>query len=189
MPRKRESAISLSAEKPKRRQRPGRPGCGGLLELPYPGLTALRQGPASLCASHFRPHEIEVMMTPLNPSSHARPLPVARRQAPLPTAGAKGLVAERIQARKRRIRVIRTRVVAIATAMFVASSGGILVQLVTGNDPALAKAAAAKVASTAGKSSSSGSTPSSSMSGSSTSGASSGSSNSGKTTAVTTSSS
>jgi hypothetical protein len=57
----------------------GRPGCGGLLELPYPGLTALRQGPASLCASHFRPHEIEVMMTPLpNDSWRTRPGAAAR---------------------------------------------------------------------------------------------------------------
>jgi len=101
-------------------------------------------------------------------------------------------VAERLRARKHRIRAIRRRVVALATAMFLASSGGILVQLVTGNDPALAKAAAAKaakVASTAGKSSSSGSTSSSSTPGASTSGASSGSSSSGTATAVTTSSS
>lgn len=101
-------------------------------------------------------------------------------------------MAERLRARKHRIRVIRRRVVAFATALFLASSGGILVQLVTGNDPALAKAAAAKaakVASTTGKSSRAGSSSGASTSGSSTSGASSGSSGSGTATAVTTSAS
>lgn len=136
----------------------------------------------------FLPIEIEVMMIPLDFPSRARPFPVARRQAPRSAggSGANRVVAERLRSRKRRIRVIRTRVVAIATATFLASSGGILVQLVTGNDPALAKAA--KVASAAGKSSSSGSTSSSAKSSSSISGTSSGSSSSG-TTAVTTSSS
>jgi hypothetical protein len=112
--------------------------------------------------------------------------PGADRPGPRSAAGsgAKRLVAERLRARKRRIRVIRRRVVGLATALFLASSGGIFVQLVTGNDPALAKAAAAKTASVTSKSSGSGST-----SGSSTSGASSGSSSPGTTTAVTTSSS
>src|SRR5450755_2131402 len=105
-------------------------------------------------------------MTPADFSSDARPAPVTGRAKPRSAAGtgAEGLVAKRLRARKHRIRAIRRRVVALATAMFLASSGGILVQLVTGNDPALAKAAAAKaaakaakVASTAGKSSSSGS--------------------------------
>ncbi len=83
--------------------------------------------------------------------------------------------------------MIRTRVVAIATAMFPASSGGFLVQLVTGNDPALAKAA--EGACTAGKSSSSGSKSSGSTSDSSAATTSSGSSSSSKTTAVARSSS
>jgi hypothetical protein len=143
---------------------------------------------------HFYPSQIEVTMTPADFSSDARPAPVTGRAKPRSAAGtgAEGLVAKRLRARKHRIRAIRRRVVALATAMFLASSGGILVQLVTGNDPALAKAAAAKaakVASTAGKSSSSGSTSSSSTPGASTSGASSGSSSSGRATAVTTSSS
>lgn len=138
------------------------------------------------------PSRIEVAMTSPYRPPDAVPLPAADRTTPpaTPGSGAKRLVAERLRARKRRIRAIRTRVVAIATAIFLASSGGILAQLVTGNDPALAKAATAKtatVASSASKSSSSGS--SSSTSGSSTSGTSSGSSSSGTTTAVTTSSS
>ncbi len=130
-------------------------------------------------------------MTAVDPSSYARPVPVARRAMPRSAAGsgAKGLVAERLRARKHWIRAIRRRVVGFATALFLASSGGILVQLVTGNDPALAKAAAAKAASTTGKSSSSGSSLSASTSGSPTSGTSSGSSSSGTATAVTTSSS
>jgi hypothetical protein len=132
-------------------------------------------------------------MTPADPSSYARPVPTTRRAMPRSAArsGAKGVVAERLRARKRRIRAIRRRVIAFATAMFLASSGGILVQLVSGNDPALAKAAAAKAASTTSKSSGSGSSSSAAGSGSSSgsSSSSSGSSSSGTTTAVTTSSS
>jgi uncharacterized membrane protein YgcG len=163
------------------------------LDLPYAELTALREGAVSLCGARC-PSEIEVTMTPVDPSSDARPAPVARLAMPRSAAGsgAEGLVAERLRAREHRIRAIRRRVVAFATALFLASSGGILVQLVTGNDPALAKAAAAraaKVASTTGKSSSSGSSSGASTSGSSTSGASSGSSGSGTATAVTTSAS
>jgi len=156
-------------------------------------------------------------MTPL-PSSDARPAPVTGRAMRRSAAGsgAEGLVAERLRERKHRIRAIRRRVVALATAIFLASSGGILIQLVTGNDPALVKAAAAKeakVASIAGKSSGSSSTAkvastsgkssgssskstsrsrsksSSSKTGASTSGGSSGSSSSATATAVTTSSS
>lgn len=139
----------------------------------------------SLCGA-FLPIQIEVTMTPADSSSDARPAPVTGRVMPRSAAGsgAKGVVAERLRARKHRIRAIRCRVVALATATFLATSGGILVQLVTGNDPALAKAAAAKTASATSKSSGSGSTSSSS-----TSGASSGSSSSGTATAVTTSSS
>jgi cytoskeletal protein RodZ len=60
------------------------------------------------------------------------------------------VVAERLRARQHRVSVIRRRVVAIAMAMFLASSGGIFVQLVSGNDPALAKSATkTAVASTA----------------------------------------
>ena len=155
------------------------------LDLPYAGLTALREGAVSLCGA-FLPIQIEVTMTPVDFASDARPAPVTGRAMPRSAAGsgAEGLVAERLRARKHRIRAIRCRVVALATAMFLATSGGILVQLVTGNDPALAKAAAAKTASATSKSSGSGSTSSSS-----TSGASSGSSSSGTATAVTTSSS
>ena len=141
----------------------------------------------SLCGA-FLPIQIEVTMTPADSSSDARPAPVTGRVMPRSAAGsgAKGVVAERLRARRHRIRAIRCRVVALATATFLAISGGILVQLVTGNDPALAKAAAAaaKTASATSKSSGSGSTSSSS-----TSGASSGSSSSGTATAVTTSSS
>jgi hypothetical protein len=43
-----------------------------------------------------------------------------------------------LQARRRRVRLIRRRVVGAATAMFIASTGGILVQLAAGHDPALA---------------------------------------------------
>ena len=120
-------------------------------------------------------------MTPPDTASHALPLPARR---PARSAGSRpsthGLVAERLQARRRRTTAIRRRVVAIAAAMFLAVSGGIFVQLVTGNDPALVSAAA--------KTTPVASTPSS---GSTSSGAttSSGSSSSGAPTAVTTSAS
>ena len=127
-------------------------------------------------------------MTPPDASSHALPFPGAGARGPAPRANprpaAQGLVAERLQARNRRIKAIRRRVVGIAAAMFLATSGGITLQLVSGNDPALAKSAA-KTTTAASTASNSGSTSTAST-GSSTS---SGSSSSGTTTAVTTSAS
>jgi hypothetical protein len=41
-------------------------------------------------------------------------------------------------ARRQRVRLIRRRVVGLATGLFLATTGGILVQLVSGHDPALA---------------------------------------------------
>jgi hypothetical protein len=128
-------------------------------------------------------------MTPPDASSHALPFPGAGARRPAPRANprpaaAQGLVAERLRARGRRIKTIRRRVVGIAAAMFLATSGGITLQLVSGNDPALAKSAA-KTTAAASTASTSGSTSTAST-GSSTS---SGSSSSGTTTAVTTSAS
>lgn len=57
-----------------------------------------------------------------------------------------GLVAQRLWARKRRVSAIRRRVAAIAATTFLASSGGIFLQLVTDNDPALAGATTGKAA-------------------------------------------
>ena len=87
-------------------------------------------------------------MTPHDPSMRALPVPGAGR-APAPNGArphVSTLVAERLSARRRRVSVIRRRVIAIATAMFLATSGGIFVQLVTGNDPALVEAATVKAA-------------------------------------------
>lgn len=133
-------------------------------------------------------------MTPPDASTHALPFPAARRPAarPEPRPAATGLVAERLRARKRRVSQIRRRVTAIAAATFLATSGGIFVQLASGNDPALASAAAKTAAATttaANTSSGSATTTASSGSTSSgtTSGSSSSSSSSGKASAVTTS--
>jgi hypothetical protein len=46
--------------------------------------------------------------------------------------------AERLAQRRRRVRSIRRRVAGLAAGTFLATTGGILVQLVTGHDPALA---------------------------------------------------
>ncbi len=121
-------------------------------------------------------------MTPPDQSSHALPYPGGRRSKAarsVPRIGGESVVAERLQARKHRVRTIRRRVVAIATATFLATSGGIFVQLATGNDPALLKSATPRT------------TAAASASGSSSTGssASSGASSPAKATAVTTSAS
>ncbi len=46
--------------------------------------------------------------------------------------------ADKRRAREQRIRDLRTRVVAVAVALFVAVWAGLYLQLVSGNDPALA---------------------------------------------------
>jgi hypothetical protein len=46
--------------------------------------------------------------------------------------------AQRLALRRRRVRSIRRRVASLAACTFLATTGGILVQLVTGHDPALA---------------------------------------------------
>jgi hypothetical protein len=117
-------------------------------------------------------------MTPPDSSTHAVPVRGARRQAVRSQArpAATGLVAERLRVRKRRVAVIRRRVAAIAAATFLATSGGIFVQLATGNDPALASAAAKTAAVTSAANTTA-----------PTSAASTSSSGSGNATAVTTS--
>jgi hypothetical protein len=49
-------------------------------------------------------------------------------------------IAAKLAARRRRVRAIRTRVAGLSVATLMATSGVVVVQLVTGNDPALAKA-------------------------------------------------
>jgi hypothetical protein len=131
-------------------------------------------------------------MTPPDASTHALPFPAARRPAarPEPRPATTGLVAERLRARQHRVSQIRRRVAAIAATTFLATSGGIFVQLATGNDPALGSAAAkAAAVTTTAASTSSGSTATTASSGSTSPGTTSGSSStsSGKATAVTTS--
>lgn len=84
-------------------------------------------------------------MTP--PDSYSQALPHPRAGRPTPRVvrqpPAQGLVAQRLRARARRVKVIRRRIVAIASATFLATSTGIMVQLVSGHDPALVRSAAA----------------------------------------------
>lgn len=89
-----------------------------------------------------------------------------------------------LQVRRRRVRAIRRRVVGGAVALFIAATGGVLIQLATGHDPALVRAARADAATSGSGSSSSDSTSSAGSTSSSD-----GSSSSGQATAVTTSAS
>jgi hypothetical protein len=50
--------------------------------------------------------------------------------------------AQRLAERRLRVRTIRRRAAGLAAGTFLAASGGILVQLVTGHDPALARESA-----------------------------------------------
>jgi cytoskeletal protein RodZ len=84
----------------------------------------------------------------------------------------KRLVAERLQARRRRVSLIRKRVVAAAGSTFALAWGVIFFQLVSGHDPVLASKAKATTTSSTGSSQTT---------------ASSGSSSSGATSPVTTS--
>jgi hypothetical protein len=100
-----------------------------------------------------------------------------------------------LQQRRLRVRIIRRRVLGAATAIFLASTGGIFVQLVSGHDPALARGSHTTTtqASISGASVASGSSPSNSSSTTSSSassggaGSSSSSSGSGTAAPVTTS--
>ena len=51
------------------------------------------------------------------------------------------VASRRLDARRRRVRAIRRRMAALTAGTFLAVSGAILVQLVTGHDPALAHGA------------------------------------------------
>jgi hypothetical protein len=129
-------------------------------------------------------------MAPPDASINALPLRSARR--PVARPARTGVVSERLRARERRITQIRRRVVALATAIFLATSGGIFVQLATGNDPALATSAAKTAATattpTTAASTSSGAAAATASAGSSSSSTSAGSasSGSGNAAAVTT---
>ncbi len=136
-------------------------------------------------------------MTPPDGYSHALPNPAARRPAPSPQPRTVDpRVAERLEARRRRVAAIRKRVVTIAATVFLALWAMIFVQLVSGHDPALAGKSATTAgtssASTAGTGSSntaasSNTASSSNNATSSSNNSSSSSSNSGTTSPVTTS--
>lgn len=107
-------------------------------------------------------------------------------------ADARTGVAARLKARRRRVRVIRKRALAVAASTFALVWGVIFVQLVSGHDPALGHSSSGTAASTTGSSGSSSSTSSPSSSGStsssgSNSSAGTGSSSSGATSPITTS--
>src|SRR5438067_840752 len=106
----------------------------------YAALTQLLRTPPRLPATNH--------ITRADPSTHALPAP-PRAMAPGRTRPDKhAMAAERLRAHRRRISVLRRRIIAIAVAIFLATTGGILIQLVTGNDPALVSSAARKAAAT-----------------------------------------
>ena len=53
-------------------------------------------------------------------------------------SGRRAAAGEKLTARRLRVRTIRRRVAGLSLATFLAASGAVLVQLVTGHDPALA---------------------------------------------------
>ena len=57
---------------------------------------------------------------------------------PPPTPSGRSAAGEKLTARRLRVRTIRRRVAGLSLATFLAASGAVLVQLVTGHDPALA---------------------------------------------------
>jgi hypothetical protein len=144
-------------------------------------------------------------MTPPDAGTYAASFPAPRAQPgrPAQPAGAAqpARPAQRLAARKRRISLIRRRVVGVATALFLACSTGIFIQLVSGHDPALTRSVIAKASGSATSTSTSGSSTSTTGSNTSTTGSNTsttgsntsttGSSSSGggsnQTTAVTTS--
>jgi cytoskeletal protein RodZ len=77
----------------------------------------------------------------MTPPDHAHALdPGIRRRPTRPATQpeAENLISERLRARSQRISAIRKRVVTVAVVVFMALWGVIFVQLVSGNDPALA---------------------------------------------------
>lgn len=91
-------------------------------------------------------------------------------------ADARQIGAERLQARRRRTKVIRKRVVALAVTGFLALWGVIFAQLVSGHDPALGAGTGATTTTTANTTTTSGSTSGAATSSSSRSSGSSGAS-------------
>ena len=70
----------------------------------------------------------------------------AHAGAPSHTASRMSDPSPTLEARRARVARIRRRVIGGASGLFLLSTGAIVVQLVTGHDPALASAAAAKAA-------------------------------------------
>lgn len=62
-------------------------------------------------------------------------------------------ISSELRARRRRVARIRRRVIGGASGLFVAATAAIVVQLVTGHDPALARSAAGSGSASAGRSS------------------------------------
>jgi hypothetical protein len=113
----------------------------------------------------------------------------ARRPSRPSAAGGRALASARLDARRRRIRRIRTTAIAIAIGLFLALWAVIFTQLVTGHDPALAASSARTATTSAATASTSGTAQTSSgstASGSGSTGSASGST-AGATSPVTTS--
>ena len=127
-------------------------------------------------------------MTPETTQGYALPMPLAPRPAPRPQRSVSGRMAER----RRRLRVLRRRVVALGVAAFVAMWCVMYVQLASGHDPALSTKTASVATATVSNASAAttATTPSvkqtSSSSGTSGSASSSGTSGSSQASSVTT---
>jgi hypothetical protein len=65
---------------------------------------------------------------------------VMNEDLPAIQRGRRAAARERLAARRQRVRAIRRRVAGMSLATFLAASGAVLVQLVSGHDPALAHA-------------------------------------------------
>jgi hypothetical protein len=99
-------------------------------------------------------------------------------------ADADAMPSTPLEIRRRRVRLIRRRVVGATTAIFMASTGAIFLQLVSGHDPALARSQTTAHTSTSSVAVATGSPTTGSSSRSTSSSA--GSTSSGSATAVTT---
>jgi hypothetical protein len=64
------------------------------------------------------------------------------QRSPAPGAPLSEGAATKLAARRRRVRAIRGRVAGLSVATLMATSGVVVVQMVTGNDPALARSPA-----------------------------------------------
>jgi D-aminopeptidase len=69
-------------------------------------------------------------------------------ESPAPVTDRRAAAAEKLAERRRRVRAIRRRVAGLSLTAFMATSATVLVQMVTGHDPALAHSTRATASAT-----------------------------------------